>query len=179
MPESPLDLQTDQITDILRDFISLRGRLTNVLPLPEDLTRAKQRLDIVGPEDRAGRLINYGLYYAVGVALSRKREPQTMGELSQALVVPPSMATRIADWLVAEEYAERLPDPKDRRIVRLTLTEAGREFYQTINEFIRQRVKQILGPFTTEEREALVLLLRKLMKTIEELNEGALRGAAT
>jgi len=41
-----------------------------------------------------------------------------MGELSKALDVPLSTATRIADC-GQERYAERSPDPKDRRVVRV------------------------------------------------------------
>ncbi len=165
MIESPLALQTNQITDILRDFIRLKPRLKAVLP--EDLARLKERLGKLHPGGGARRAADYDLFYRVGIVLSRQREPLTMGELGEALAVPLSTATRMVDWLVGSGYAERLPDPEDRRVVRVALAETGRELYQSINDFMRQRVEQILHGFTAEEREELVLLLRKLVEALE------------
>jgi DNA-binding MarR family transcriptional regulator len=180
MTESSLALQTDRLApivsangnvsglaDILRDFIRLKPRLKTLLP--EGLMRVKERLGLLHPEDGPRRAADYDLFYRVGIALSRPSAPLTMGELSEALVVPLSTATRMVDWLVESGYAERLPDPEDRRIVRVTLTETGQELYQTINGFLRQRVEQILQRFTAEERENLVLLLRKVVEALEEL----------
>lgn len=168
MTELSLTLHTDQIVDILRDFIRLKPRLKAVLP--EDLARLKERLGELHPEGGPRRSADYDLFYRVGVVLSRHREPLTMGELSEALAVPLSTATRMVDWLVKSGYAERLPDPEDRRVVRVGLTETGQELYQTINGFMRQRVEQVLRRFSAEERENLVLLLRKIVKTLEELD---------
>lgn len=166
MTEPSLTLQTDQIADIVGDLIRLKPRLKAVLP--EDLARLKKRLGELHPEGGPRRAADYDLFYRVGVVLSRQREPLTMGELGEALTVPLSTATRMVDWLVESGYAERLPDLEDRRIVRVALTETGRALYQTINAFIRQRIEQILRQFTDEEREELVVLLRKLVKVVEE-----------
>lgn len=167
MAEPSLTTHTNHIVDILRDFVRFEHRL---LPsLPEDLARAKQRLDERHLGGRPEGVLRYGLYHRICIVLSGQKEPLTMGELSEVLDVPLSTATRLVDWLVESGYAERLPDPRDRRVVRVALTKAGQEFYQTIQEFIRQRVQQILSRFTAEEREDLVLLMQKLMKVMEEL----------
>lgn len=46
--------------------------------------------------------------------------------LAQRLAVAKPTLTALADGLVAAGYAARTPEPGDRRVVRLTLTEAGR-----------------------------------------------------
>lgn len=46
--------------------------------------------------------------------------------LAQRLAVAKPTLTALADGLVAAGYASRTPEPGDRRVVRLTLTEAGR-----------------------------------------------------
>ena len=74
----------------------------------------------------------------------------------------------MVDWLVESGYAVRLDDPEDRRIVLVSLTEAGRELYRAIDDYIRQQVERVLRQFTAEEREELVRLLRKAVKVLEE-----------
>jgi len=90
-----------------------------------------------------------------------------MGELSHALDFPLSSATRIVDWLVKNDYAMRLDDPEDRRIVRVTLTEAGLEIYRTINEFFLQRIELVLRQFTPQEIEILRSVLSRIVDTLE------------
>ena len=91
-----------------------------------------------------------------------------MGELSHALEVPLSTATHIVDWLVKNDYARRLDDPEDRRIVRVTLTEGGQDMYRAINEFITQRIEHFLSQFSPEDRENLLSLLNKVIDTLEK-----------
>jgi DNA-binding MarR family transcriptional regulator len=166
MPDPSLTVHVTEFTEIVRHLIGLKPRLKVVLP--EDLARAKARFDTSHPAGKAGSVADYDLLFNIGVILSRRQEPVTMGELSQALDVPLSTATRIVDWLVKNAFAERLPDPDDRRIVRVALTETGQAMCRAGNEFIGKRVEQLLRPFTPEEREHLVLLLRKLVAALEE-----------
>ncbi len=156
----------EQLTELVQDFIRLKSHFKAVLP--EDLVRLKGRLDELHSEGGRKHIIDYDLFYRIGIVLSRQEKPLTMGELSEALDVPLSTATRMADWLVESGYAERLSDPEDRRIVRLTLTEIGRDLYLTINAFITQRIEQILRPFTAAECRDMVALIRKLIKALEE-----------
>ncbi len=167
MYESPLSLTAEAVSEFIRHFIRIKPRLK--LFLPDDLTRLKERLGELHPEGGARRADDYDLFYRVGIILSQHKDPVTMGELSEALVVPMSSATRMADWLVESGYVERLHDPEDRRIVRVALSETGRLLYQTINDFLGQRIGQILSRFTNEERESLVLLIGKVMRVLEEL----------
>lgn len=165
MTGSSLIVQTDQIANVLRGLIRLKSGF--VAMLPKDLARLKERLDELHPEGGHKRAIDYDLFYRIGLVLSHQREPLTMRELSEALAVPPSTATRMVDWLVDSGYAERLPDPEDRRVVRVILTKVGRELYRTIDGFIRHRIEQALCQFTPEERGELVSLLRRLMTALE------------
>jgi DNA-binding MarR family transcriptional regulator len=169
MAELSLALHTDHITEIIRQFIRLKPRLKTVLP--EDLVRMRARLEELRPEGKAKNGSDYALLYSVGIVLSRQRDPLTMGELSKALDVPLSTATRVVDWFVRTGYVGRLPDPGDRRIVRVALTKTGREFIKTREKFVRQHVEHILRRFTAEERESMIVLLRKLVEILESEGE--------
>ena len=72
------------------------------------------------------------------------------------------------DWLVDNGYAQRLPDPQDRRIVRVGLTDAGQEIYTTINQFFMERIEQLLGQLVPEERETFLSLLCKVLDALEK-----------
>ena len=105
-------------------------------------------------------------FQRVGSILYQKRNP-TMGEVSQALTVPLSTATRMANWWVDNGYAQRLPDPDDRRIVRLTLTDSGQQFLEALESHMRQTVQKVLSCLTGEERTILVTLASKVAASLE------------
>jgi DNA-binding MarR family transcriptional regulator len=138
-----------------------------VLPDDDEITDIVARLAGSHPQGGAASAADFGLLYHVCIVLSGNEEAITMGELSQALDVPLSTATRIVDWLVKNGYAVRLSDPNDRRIVRVTLTAMGQAMYQAGDKFIQKRVEALLQPFTVAERENLVMLADKLVRTFE------------
>ena len=163
MTDPTLAAHIDQAAAIVRDIMRLRPRLR--LAPPPDLARAKAQFDTL---HSAG---DHGTLFQIGVVLARQAEPLSMGELSKALDVPLSTATRIVDWWVKSGYAERSRDAQDRRVVRVALTQAGRDLLKAGNKLICQRVEQVLRRFTPEERETLVALMRRLVASLENEEE--------
>jgi len=159
-------LTTIELVEIVRRFIALKPRFRMVIP--DHIAVIRSHLVNLYPSGSKVSSGDHDLLYNIGVILARQQEPMMMSELSRALNVPLSSATRIVDWLVRGGYAERLPDPDDRRIVRVTLTEAGLEMYRISNDYIQQRVEGLLQNFTSDERENLVVLLGRLVDTLEE-----------
>jgi DNA-binding MarR family transcriptional regulator len=98
---------------------------------------------------------------------SRQSEPITMGDLSRILGVPFSTATRTVDWLVNNGYVRRLADPEDRRVVRVELTEVGKELYRAMNDLLLESAEQFLQNFSSEERKEFGRLLGKLVDNLE------------
>ncbi len=169
MTEPIVPQQIEETVQIVRRLVCLRPRFKVVLP--ENLAQAKTNLDKLRSDGKTKSPVDHHLLYGVVAVFSRQRNPLTMGELSKALDVPLSTATRIVDWLVRSGYAERLADPEDRRVVRVALTKSGRDLIKAGDKFIRQRVEQILWVFTAQERETLISLLDKLVKTMEDQEE--------
>jgi len=166
MPDTPSAPYSPEIVDFLHTLVSLRKRFK--LGLPENLVILKKRLDGLNLAEKTAILNDIDLFYSVGITFSSHPEPVSMGELSHALEVPLSTATRIMDWLVKNGYAERLPDPDDRRIVRVALTQSGKEMYQTINEFFMERIEGIMREFTPQERHDLLSLLSRVVDAMEK-----------
>jgi DNA-binding MarR family transcriptional regulator len=165
MTES-ISVHITELTEIFQRAICFRPHFKAVMP--EDLANLKARLGDSHPLGKGRKTAHYDLFYNIAAILSLHQEPVAMGELSKALAVPLSTATRIVDWLYENNYAERLPDPADRRIVLVSLTEAGQGMYRTINEFIRKRVERLLRRLTPEERQTLIVLMQKILTVIEE-----------
>jgi len=98
----------------------------------------------------------------------RNQETLTMGELSEALSVSLSAATRITNWLVEDGYLQRLADPEDRRVVLVTLTEKGRALYRAIDKFTVDHVSQILSSLTEDERAETFQMIYKITSALKE-----------
>jgi DNA-binding MarR family transcriptional regulator len=87
------------------------------------------------------------------------------------------MTNRI-DRLEHLGLVERVPDPEDRRGVKVHLTSAGQ---QLIDEAVVSRLEaadQLVSNLTTEERRTLADLLRKLLLVIPMERERPQRARA-
>ena len=92
----------------------------------------------------------------------------TMGELSDALSVPLSTATRVVSTLVDRGYVQRFNDPEDRRVVRVSFTPKGKKLYKFIESRISERVRKITTYLTKEELSILTKLLTKVAFAVKE-----------
>jgi len=92
--------------------------------------------------------------------------PLQMSEIAAQLVGSPSGTTRIADRLVRDGLIVRETPRENRRIVRVQLTDHGREVLSKADEVIKTNVQEVLGDHLTEtEVTELRALLRKLLES--------------
>jgi len=97
--------------------------------------------------------------------LLRLHTPVAMKDLGQRLHCDPSFVTMIADVLEQRGLAKREPNPTDRRIKNLALTDRGLELKAAVE-------REVLGqmPWThaldRNEREQFLELVRKMCKTM-------------
>lgn len=164
--DSQQKLYDEQITAVVHGFTQVWNKFE--VMLGKELFQIQERLNGIQPGKEPHTISNHELFYRVSNSIQQKSN-LTMGELSNALSVPLSTATRIIDWLVDNGYAQRLSDQEDRRIVRVALTDAGREMHTIIDSYIRQRVQQILSCLTFEERATLLTLVGKVVATLKEI----------
>lgn len=149
---------SEQVVQLLLEFGRLKPRI--MADLPQELRKLQDRL----PGVTAYRAGDYDAFLRVSAALYG-REDLSMGQVSKAMGAPLNTATRLVDWLVRHNYAQRLPDPDDRRVVRVALTDAGRELYERISKFLQERVDRLLSPLTARERKTFISLLWKMKLT--------------
>jgi DNA-binding MarR family transcriptional regulator len=160
------ELYNSQITAVVHGFMQVWNRFEATLS--KELSQIRENLQGMHPQREHHPDANYELFYRACSSLYPKGNV-TMGEFSNALSVPLSTATRIADWLVENGYIQRLPDSDDRRVVRIALTDAGKELFKAIDRYIRERMRQILSSLTAEERTSLLTLISKVVSGLKEV----------
>ena len=159
------ELYSSQITAVVHGFMQVWNKFEGTLS--KELAQIQESLQGMHPQREHQPNANYELFYRACSSIYPKGNI-TMGEFSNALSVPLSTATRIADWLVDNGYIQRLPDFDDRRVVRVSLTDAGKELFKAIDGYIRQRMQQILSSLTAEERTILLTLISKVVSGLKD-----------
>lgn len=96
----------------------------------------------------------------------------SMRELSQNALLPPSNISEIMDRLSKKGITKRRRDPKDRRIVKVHLTDKGKKM---LYGFMKKRGKELensLGSLSKEDRRELFNSLEKATKIFEKIQYG-------
>ena len=147
----------EQYMELLQRFVCLRVDLM----LPEHMVRFKQQME--DSRGSAGSVEDYTFLFRIFTLLAQRDTPPTMSELSTYLKLPFSSTTRLIDWLVRARFVERLPDPHDRRVVRVHMTSSGEQLYQIGMDYNKQQIAHLLKDFSATEQAQLLRLLNKLL----------------
>lgn len=94
--------------------------------------------------------------------LERYPEGLRMSELSKRLMVTGGNITGITDQLEQEGLVVRKLDLGDRRAITVKLTDTGLQRFRQMAAHHEQWIIELLGGLTQEEKQAMLVLLRKL-----------------
>ncbi|MET7692919.1 MarR family transcriptional regulator [Streptomyces sp. NPDC005483] len=94
--------------------------------------------------------------------LAHWETPPRMADLAERLEVVPRAVTSLVDGLEAGGKVRRVPDPANRRVIRIELTEDGVKTLQELRDVRRAAAEEILAPLSGEQREVLGHLLDTL-----------------
>ena len=97
-----------------------------------------------------------------------KRGKMTMNELSEWMSLATSTMTRIVDNLVRDGYIERTQDDRDRRVVHVSLTDAGNQLFEGILRIYHEYHRRIVENIPPEEMHKVVEALQLLKVAIEK-----------
>lgn len=111
--------------------------------------------------------------FDVLAALRREGSPYELspGQLIQQTLSTSGTMTNRIDRLAERGLVERLPDPRDRRGVRVRLLPEGRAIVGKALADLVKREEQILAGLSPQQREDIANLLRRLVEPFES-NEG-------
>ena len=85
----------------------------------------------------------------------------TVTEISNLLQVTPAGVTHLLNPLEEAGYIERLPDPHDRRIVRIGLTDKGTQTAETLISEVREKLIGLVNHLGKEDSKTLIRLMSK------------------
>jgi DNA-binding MarR family transcriptional regulator len=114
---------------------------------------------------QAERLAPLGLTPAQERALriiTRSEQPPRMTELADHLGIAPRSVTTVVDALEEAGLVRREVDPRNRRAIRLHLTDRGIAVRDELRQARRQAAEDLFAPLSAADRKALGELLSQL-----------------
>ncbi len=105
-----------------------------------------------------------GLYRGQNFVLKAlsEREGLAQSELAEKLLVKPPTISNSLERMEAAGWIVRRPDPDDRRISRVYLTEAGRTLQDSASSLWRQLEEQTFADLTSDQRNSLWQMLLQI-----------------
>lgn len=91
-----------------------------------------------------------------------------MNELARVLNFTMSAVTAIVDKMVKLKLVRREHSTEDRRVVRVTMLEKGREIVRRVSEERRDAANSIFAPLTEKDKKEYLRILRKVYDNLIE-----------
>ncbi|MDN6486508.1 MarR family winged helix-turn-helix transcriptional regulator [Ancrocorticia populi] len=164
---------SEELRDEVDGIVAAWGReRTDFNPEPLSVFSRLLRLDRHIDKMRRQTFAKHGIEsweFEMLAALRRQGKPYrlTAGRLVQETLVSSGTVTNRIDRMVAHGYAERHPDPKDRRVVHVQATEAGVRVVDAAMEDLLTAEQHELEDMPIAEQKELAVLLRQLLAHFE------------
>ncbi|AGL02787.1 MarR family winged helix-turn-helix transcriptional regulator [Desulfoscipio gibsoniae] len=91
-----------------------------------------------------------------------KNDGQSQIQLGTALEMDRTTTSGIIDRMENQGLVIRRPNPEDRRVFMIYLTEAGREMEHTVSRLSHEANAEVAANLSAKEKETLLALLKKL-----------------
>lgn len=95
---------------------------------------------------------------------------QPIQQIGNRILLASGSITYVVDQLSKKGFLKRTPCHEDRRVIYAELTAAGKEMFDQIFPQHQKAIQQTLDGLSVEEKEILILLLKKLGLGIEKQN---------
>lgn len=102
---------------------------------------------------------------------AQEEEPSKPGELAERCGVTPATVTRLVESLIKDGYVERIPDPENRRINPVRMTQSGRVYLEALLPGYFSEITEDFSLLSAEERQTFLSVLIKLQNHLNKTNE--------
>ncbi|MEC3914048.1 MarR family winged helix-turn-helix transcriptional regulator [Nocardia sp. CDC160] len=92
------------------------------------------------------------------------------GALNKAAMITSGAITNRIDRLTAKGWVERVPDPNDRRAIKVVLTDSGRTLVDRLLPLHVANEERLLSALTPTDRQTLIPLLRKFSEALGDVS---------
>lgn len=125
-------------------------------------------LHVLGRRLRRSTASEFGALGVTGaqarvLRLLARRGPMRMSEVAHALDVVPRSVTTVVDGLEAAGFAERRPDPGDRRVTLVATTPRGRKVLARLRSSRRAAAADLVGRLPATDQQELLRMLAVLI----------------
>jgi DNA-binding MarR family transcriptional regulator len=124
--------------------------------------------------DRRASLIGLSLVQARALVYVARHEGIRQAGLSDLLEVQPITLTRLLDRMESAGWIERRPDPDDRRVHRLHLSDKAWPILERIEELSAAMRAEMLGCLSDPEKQTVTDLLARIHAAMSERGKSAL-----
>lgn len=140
-------------------------KIEGIVRVIVELTRLKERHAAMTRHAVAPDGVELAAYAALFALV--KDGPMRSSALAETIYTDPSTASRYVTTLTNQGYAERTPDPSDRRAALVAATQAGRDKVAFIREQRNKRLRPLLEEWTDEEIDQFVKLGTRALDQFE------------
>ncbi|MGM1062988.1 MarR family winged helix-turn-helix transcriptional regulator [Saccharothrix sp. Mg75] len=127
------------------------GDDTLALEAAAAIRSAAQAVDKLRSRGAGGRGLSAGALDVLARLSTAPDDGLSVGELAQAAGVTSRNVTGLVDTLERDALVRRVPDPDDRRSVRVQATDAGREWLTAFREPTARAMAAVFAGFTDED----------------------------
>jgi len=158
-------LERDKIDAFLERLEGIPGLDYEVEGIVDRINSLQRRFRQAHEETLRAWELTWGEWKVLGSL--RLGETSSPGELCAALELSSGAMTNRLDRLEEAGLIRRVPDPADRRGVKLELTDAGKRVWTESTSAQAQKEILVASALTKREQKELNSLLRKLMLAFE------------
>ena len=105
-----------------------------------------------------------GVLFTLGALYHHKK--LTMSGIGCHLSIPKPHATILVDKLIKDDLVVRLPDPNDRRVIYIELTEKGRDTLKSLKSIVSEELTKKLTLLTVEQMQLLSTASEQVKETL-------------
>ncbi|MFY9750249.1 MAG: MarR family transcriptional regulator [Methanoregula sp.] len=108
--------------------------------------------------------------HTLGVLMKSRSMP--MSEIGNRLYISRPYMTRLANLMIADGLVERRPDPADRRVINLAITEKGKKYLRQSITWYRKDLKENLSGLNDSDIGKLCTALEDAYQILSKLQVG-------
>ncbi|OEF97457.1 MarR family winged helix-turn-helix transcriptional regulator [Desulfuribacillus alkaliarsenatis] len=115
------------------------------------------------PEEWLELDLNFSKTELMALLLVERKRELSMSQLAEAINMPMSTATGIADRMVRSGLLKRERSELDRRVVVVRLTDEGNQLIVQMKELVTNYISKIEAELTDEEKQLLIKVFFKVV----------------
>jgi len=108
--------------------------------------------------------------HTLGVLMKFRSMP--MSEIGNRLYISRPYMTRLANLMIADGLVERRPDPVDRRVINLAITEKGKKYLRQSITWYRNDLKENLSGLNDSDIGKLCTAMEDAYQILSKLQVG-------